>query len=200
MFIQLIQGRTSDAAGLRRQLDRWIEELQPSASGYLGATGGVAEDGTTVLLARFETEEAARANSDNPAQGAWWSETEKYFDGEVTFVDSTDVDVSLAGGRDDAGFVQIMQGRVTDRARLKELEAEFMPQMAERRPDVIGSIRVWDGDRFTEVIYFTSEADAREGEARMTADIEAAAGMDEFGRLVQDLAFIDLKEPWLSSP
>ena len=200
MFIQIIQGRTSDAAGLRRQLDRWLEELGPGATGHLGATGGVAEDGTAILLARFESEEAARANSDRPEQGAWWDETAKYFDGDVRFVDSSEVDVTMGGGSDDAGFVQVMQGRVTDKARLKEMEAEFLPQLAELRPDVIGSTRAWDGDRFTDAIYFTSEAAAREGEAKMGADTEAAGeGMEEFGRLVQDLTYIDLKDPWLFS-
>ena len=200
MFIQVIQGRTSDAEGLVRQFDRWVAELQPGATGYIGATGGVADDGTVIMLARFESEEAARANSDRPEQGAWWNETAKYFDGDVSFRDCSEVDTTLGGGSDEAGFVQIMQGRVTDKARLKELEAEFMPKLAELRPDVIGSIRAWDGDRFVDAIYFTSEAEAREGETKMMADTESTAeGMEEFGNLVQDLTYIDLKSPILRS-
>ena len=198
MFIQVIEGRTNDAAGLARQLDRWVEELGPGATGYLGTTGGVAEDGTAIFLARFESEEAARANSERAEQGSWWNETAKFFDGEVTFRDCREVDTTLGGGSDDAGFVQVMQGRVTDKARLKELEDEFMPKLKEMRPDVIGSIRGWDGDQFTDAIYFTSEAAAREGEARMA---EATNDdMEEFGSLVQDLRFIDLKDPWLRTP
>lgn len=198
MFVQVIQGRTHDAAWLRRQFERWHDELGPGATGFLGTTGGVAEDGTAVFLARFETEEAARANSDRPEQGAWWNETAKYFDGEVAFRDCREVDVTLAGGSDDAGFVQVMQGEVSDKARLAELEAEFMPRLTELRPDVIGSVRAWDGDHFVDAIYFTSESAARAGEASM-ADA-TGPDMAEFGSLIQDLTFIDLKDPWLRSP
>ncbi|MGH9157457.1 MAG: hypothetical protein ACRD1K_16850 [Acidimicrobiales bacterium] len=198
MFIQVVRGTTNDEAGLARQLERWLDELGSGATGFLGTTGGVAEDGMAIFMARFDSEEAARANSDRPEQGAWWNETAKYFDGEVVFRDCPDVDVTLAGGSDAAGFVQIMQGRAIDRPRLAELEADFLPKLSELRPDVIGSIRAWDGDFFTDAIYFTSEEAAREGEARMAE----APGVDmgEFMALIEDLSFVDLKRPWLSSP
>lgn len=197
MFIQIIQGTTNDADGLRRQFDRWEQEVGSGAKGYLGTTAGVADDGKVIVFARFESEAAARANSDRPEQGAWWNETSKYIDG-VTFLDSTDVDTTLAGGSDAAGFVQVMQGRVRDKARLKEMEKEFMPQMTALRPDVIGSVRAWDGDAFTEAIYFTSEAEARKGEEAMSGD--TSAGMEEFGALLGDVTYIDLKDPWLRTP
>lgn len=198
MFVQVIQGRTNDGAGLRRQLDRWTQEIRAGAKGYLGSTGGVADDGTAFFMARFESEAAARANSDRPEQGQWWEETSKYFDGDVTFRNCTEVDTTLGGGSDEAGFVQVMQGQVTDKARLLELEKEFMPKIESMRPDVIGSVRGWDGDRFTDVIYFTSEADARKGETGVAG--EAEADMSEFFELVQDLTYIDLKDPWLVTP
>jgi hypothetical protein len=197
MFVQVIQGKTRDADGLRRQFDRWQQDLGSGAKGYLGTTGGVADDGTAIVLARFDSEEAARANSDRPEQGAWWNETAKYFDGDPTFRNCTEVDTTLAGGSDDAGFVQVMQGRATNRDRLRELEAQFMPRMTEQRPDVIGSLRGWDGDMFTEAIYFTSEADARKGESSMPED--GAQDFEEYASLVEGLTYIDLKDPWLHS-
>jgi hypothetical protein len=196
MFIQVIQGKTSDADGLLRQFERWEQEVGKGAKGHLGATGGVADDGTVIMLARFESEAAARTNSNRPEQGQWWTETAKYFDGDVTFRDCTETETIGGGGSDDAGFVQVMQGRCTDKQRLRALEEEFMPKMQATRPDVIGSIRAWDGDFFTEAIYFTSEAEARAGEAQTSGDDE----MSEFESLVQDLRFIDLKRPWLRSP
>lgn len=195
MFIQVIQGKANDPDGLRRQFDRWQQELRPGAKGYLGSTGGVADDGTAIVLARFESEEAARANSDRPEQGAWWNETAKYFDGDPAFRNCTEVDTILAGGSDDAGFVQVMQGRVKNRDRLRELEAELMPKMAEQRPDVIGSVRGWDGGHFTEAVYFTSEADARKGETSTPGD--GAEDFAEYESLVESLTYIDLKDPWL---
>ena len=198
MFIQVIEGRTTDVDGLRRQFERWQDELGPDAKGYLGTTGGVADDGTAIVIARFESEEAARANSDRPEQGAWWSETAPFFSGEVTFRDSTDVDTTLAGGSDDAGFVQVMQGRVGDRARLRALEEKFLPEMNAMRPDVIGSVRAWDGDFFTEAIYFTSEADARKAESSMPD--AGRPEFQEYASLVEDLRYTDLRDPWLRSP
>ena len=198
MFMQVIQGRTTDAEGLRRRSDQWEEELKAGATGFLGATGGVAADGTAIFLVRFESEEAAVANSDRPEQGAWWNETAKYFDGDVTFRNCTEVDTTLRGGSDEAGFVQVMQGRAVDRARLAAMEAEFLPRLQELRPDVIGSVRGWDGDHFVETVYFTSDADARKGEAAMAE--QAGEEFDEYAALVADLSFIDLPDPWLRSP
>jgi hypothetical protein len=46
MFVQVIQGHVSDAAQVRAQLDRWVEEVAPGAVGWLGSTSGVTDDGT----------------------------------------------------------------------------------------------------------------------------------------------------------
>ncbi len=68
MFVQVIQGRAKDPAGLRKQFQAWDNELRPRATGFLGSTAGVSDDGEFIALARFESEEAARANSDSPEQ------------------------------------------------------------------------------------------------------------------------------------
>lgn len=197
MFIQVIQGTTNDAEGLRRQFDRWQDDVRPGATGYLGTTAGVTGDGKVFVLARFESEDAARANSGRSEQDSWWNETAKYFDGTPSFKDYTDVDVTQGGGSDDAGFVQVMQGRVRDAARVREMEAEFMPKMAELRPDVIGSVRGWDGNEYTEAIYFTSEAEARKGEANMADAGKDEPGFAEYMGLIENVEYIDIKEPWL---
>ncbi len=200
MFVQVIQGRTSDQEGLRRQLDRWMDEVRPGATGYLGTTAGVAEDGRVFVLARFADEAAARANSARGEQDAWWNETEKFLDDGASFTDYTDVDVVGGGGSDDAGFVQVMQGTATDRARLRELEARLMPQLMTMRPDVLGMLRCWDGDTFTQVVYFASEAEARAGErAELPDDAPEMAEVGEMMSLVGEITYLDLKDPILRS-
>jgi hypothetical protein len=201
MFVQVIQGRTSDAEQLRAAMDRWTRELAPGAHGWLGSTGGVTEDGRFIALARFESEEAARRNSDRPEQDRWWSNTAKLFDGAVTFRDSSDVTVDLPGDPDRAGFVQIMQGHGTDPDRVRELMSQDADKWAEFRPDILGSLAVGhDGGAYTMAIYFTSEADAREGE-RKELPAELAAQMEEMNRLsVGEPEFFDLTQPWLYSP
>jgi len=201
MFVQVIQGRTSDAEQLRAAMDRWTRELAPGAHGWLGSTGGVTEDGRFIALARFESEEAARRNSDRPEQDRWWSDTAKLFDGAVTFRDSSDVTVDLPGDPDQAGFVQIMQGRGTDPDRVRELMSQDADKWAEFRPDILGSLAVGhDGGAYTMAIYFTSEADAREGE-RKELPAELTAQMEEMNKLsVGEPEFFDLTQPWLFSP
>jgi hypothetical protein len=65
----------------------------------------MTDDGRFIALARFESEEAARRNSDRPEQDKWWTETAKLFTGEATFKDSSDVVVDVIGNPDDAGKV-----------------------------------------------------------------------------------------------
>ncbi len=198
MFVQVIQGKTSDAEAIKAQLDRWYEELAAGAEGFLGSTAGVTDDGEVVVLARFESEEAARANNDRPEQGSWWEETSKHFDGEVTFRDATDVQTFLDGGSDDAGFVQVIQGRVSDRERFDAVEEELMPHLQELRTEVLGGIQAWDGDFVTQAVYFASEHTAREGEGKALPP-EVRRRLEEWQSLIEDLTYLDLKEPWLHS-
>ena len=199
MFIQVITGTTTDPDGLRRQADRWEQEVRPGAIGFLGSTGGVTDDGRVIVVARFESEEAARRNSARDEQGTWWAETEKYLDG-ATFQESVEITTMLGGGSDDAGFIQIMRGRGTDPARARELMAQNAPEWAEFRPDVIGSVSVGhEGGGYTMAMYFASEEAAREGE-RKEPPPQLKAQMDELNALSAGVPeFFDLKEPWLYS-
>lgn len=196
MFIQVVQGKTNDKAGVSRQNDRWEAELAPGATGYLGMTGGVADDGTVIMLARFESEDAASANSKRPEQGSWWNDTAEYFDGNVTFRDCTEVDVEQIGNLDDAGFVQVMQGTSSNKARVRELGPGLTSKMAQLRPDVLGNVVAWDGDHFTQVVYFRSEAEAREGEKKMA---DAPSELQEIMELAPVTSYTDLKDPWIRS-
>ena len=194
MFVQIIEGRTNDADGVKRQGDRWQTEVGPGAAGFLGVTSGVTADGRAITIARFESEELARANSDRTEQSAWWAEMEKYYDGDVSFTESTDVQELLGGGSNDAHFVQIMKSTGVDRARMARLDEQF-EKFAGLRPDLIGSFRVWTGtDRCIEANYFTSEADARSGEQQeLPAEVQAL--MSEFQDLMQNTEFLDLTDP-----
>ena len=201
MFAQVIQGRTSDADGLLAAMDRWTRELQPGSIGWLGSTMGVTDDGTFIAVARFESAEAANRNGQRPEQGQWWEQTSRLFDGEVSFRDSEDVTVDLQGDPGQAGFVQVMQGRVTDADRAKEVMAQIPTDvMATYRPDVLGSVMVGHQDgAWTQVVYFTSEAEAREGEGR-EPPAELQSVMEEMGKLsVGETTFLDLRQPVLQS-
>lgn len=201
MFVQVIQGQVSDAAQIRAQLDKWVAEVAPGAVGWLGSTAGVTDDGSLVAVVRFESEDAARQNSDRPEQTAWWEETATLFNDDPVFHDSTSVEVDTPGDPAQAGFVQVMQGRSSDPDRARELMANDPTDWQEFRPDILGTVTVGhDGDAWTMAIYFTSEEAAREGE-RKEPPPEMQEMMKEMDALtIGEPVFYDLKDPWLHAP
>jgi hypothetical protein len=199
MFIQVIQGRVTDPDGVRAELDRWRAELAPGAEGWLGSTAGVTDDGQFIALARFESEELARRNSDRPEQGAWWDAMSRHLS-EAAFHDSARVHLYQGGGSDAAGFVQVIQGHTDDMDRLGELGRAQEQVLAEQAPHVLGMTVSEHADRpgdFTQAVYFTSEEDARRAERERSA--ESDPGMREVLSLMTDLRYFDLRDPWLDS-
>lgn len=199
MFIQVISGTATDREGLRRQFDRWNTELRPGAAGFLGSTAGITDDGRFIAMARFESAVASHANSQRQEQGAWWADTEKCLEAPA-FQDSTEV-ISMRGGAPDAaGFVQVMRGRVTDAEKMDGLRprmAEMESAMKRHRPDVLGDVIAVNTDgSFTDVVYFESEVEARQGETKeKPADVGAL-----FTEMMSAIAvdeYLDLKEPWI---
>ena len=166
MFIQVIQGQCRDADRLHQLSDEWRDTLGSSAAGWLGGTYGVTDEGQFVAVVRFESREAATANSTRPEQGAWWSKMQECFDGEVTFHDCDDAMLFLGGGSDDAGFVQVIQGKLSDPERFRRFMSQPMDALHEARPEILGgTIAIEPDGTFTETIAFTSEEAARKGEA-----------------------------------
>ncbi|MGB8379689.1 MAG: hypothetical protein WCG47_00345 [Dermatophilaceae bacterium] len=72
---------------------------------------------------------------------------------------------------------------------------------AEFRPEGLGSLTVaHDDGAYTMVMYFTSEAEAREGERKQVPP-ELLANMEEMNKLsVGEPEFFDLKQPVILSP
>jgi ribosomal protein S6E (S10) len=200
MFLQVIEGKVADPAGFAASLDRWVAELSPGAAGWLGTTSGSYGDGSFIALVRFESADAAKANSDRPEQGEWWSKASGYIDGDATFDDFDDVTVMGSGGSDDAGFVQIMRGHVADVEKERAMAQQMAAMPEGFRPDIIGGMQGLHADgSFVTAIYFTSEAEAREGEKTpMPADMQAM--MQEGQSNTTDLTFTDLLEPAFQSP
>ena len=146
MFVQVIQGKTSNPQALDTALNTWVQNLAPGATGWLGSTSGVTEDGRAIAVVRFDSEDDARRNSNRPEQDQWWSETAKLFDGDATFQDSTDVTVDVQGDPDQAGFVQVMQGQSSDPVRARQLMDQDADKWAAFRPDVLGSVGIGHED------------------------------------------------------
>lgn len=201
MFVQVIRGRTSDAAAMRAAGERWRQELAPGAEGFLGVTAGTDTDGEAISIVRFADEASARRNSERPEQGAWWEQhMATLYVGQPEFVESDDTDDFANGDRDGAGFVQVMEGTCRDLAAVRAFEQANGDLLKQVRPDLLGLFRVNHPDgRFTQAAYFTSEAAARGGEAgepdAMPPDL--AEGMAAYGQNLEVQRYLDLTDPQL---
>ncbi|WP_240771445.1 hypothetical protein [Nocardioides sp. GY 10113] len=191
----MIQGKCTRQEELHEHLDTWRTELSAGADGWLGGTYGFADDDMFVGVVRFESREAAMANSGRPEQGAWAERMMALFDGPVEFHDCDDVTLLFDGGSDSAGFVQVIRGKVDDVDRLKAMMADT-DTLHEMRPEIIGGTLAIEADgTFTETVAFTSEDAARAGEqaeppAEVRSDLDyAMAGAQ----------FFDLHRPWFES-
>lgn len=202
MFVQMISGKVTDAAAVRALFEGWPSGAGRDAKGWKGLTGGVTDDGQLIALVRFESQDAARVNSERPEQGQWWESLAAHLDGEASFFESSEVTEDISGDPDAAGFVQVMRGRVSDPARARELAGADSGAWAAFRPEILGSL-MWgqDDGHYVMAIYFTSEAEAREGEQKELPE-ELAATMAEMGALeIGEVSYFDLRDPWLlSSP
>jgi hypothetical protein len=196
MFIQIIQGKCSRQDEMRALGNQWRAELAAGADGWLGGTYGFTDDGMFVGVVRFEDREKAMANSQRPEQGAWAERMAALFDGPVEFHDSEDVTLLFGGGSDEAGFVQVIRGKVDDPSRLQALMGQDTQMLHEMRPEILGATLAVEPDgTFTETVAFTDEESAHKGESvpppeEVRTELEYA---------MQGATFYDLHHPWFES-
>ena len=124
MFIQVIHGTCTRQDELRSVGESWREELGDGATGWLGGTFGFTEDNDFFAIVRFESREAAMANSQRPEQGEWAARLAELLEGAPAFYDCDDVSSFLEGGSDDAGFVQVIRGQTDDATPIKAMLAD----------------------------------------------------------------------------
>ena len=162
---------------------------------------GATDDGQFVNVVRFASEQDARANSERPEQGEWWESLAANLEGEASFFESSEVDEDLVGDPGTAGFVQVMQGQVTDLARALTLMKQRPDNFSEIRPDVLELLGIAHTDgRWTSVAYFTSEAEARRHESQEPPP-DFVAMMDELRSIsVGEPTYADLRQVWFLSP
>jgi hypothetical protein len=195
VFIQIIQARCTRPDELRALAREWRDELSAGATGWLGGTYGITDDDMFVGVVRFASREDAMANSARPEQGAWASRLTALMDGPVEFHDCDDVTLMLGGGSDEAGFVQVIRGKVEDPSRLKAMIADTT-MLHEMRPEIIGGTLAIEPDgTFTETVAFSDEDSARQGEkVDPPEDVRR-----ELAYAMQGARFYDLHHPWFET-
>ncbi len=198
MFAQVIRATVKDTAAVAAASEKWQKELKPGAKGYLGVTSGATDDGKSITIVRFESAEAAQANSERPEQGEWFNNELAPHLENVSFFNCSEVDLFMGGGDDSAGFVQVMVYKPSDLGAIRDVAKTF-ENVAGERPDILGGMMVIadDGTIF-DANYFTSEADARAAEGKPMSD-EVKAAMEKFRQVAGEVEFLDLKSPELRS-
>lgn len=202
-FVRFGCGQATDVDALRSRWDAGHADLVAAADGWLGTSAGTTPGGHWVAAIAYRSGAAARNAEASPAYQAWWDGVRDFVDGPVVVEETADVHLWVPpgrSGRGPAGFVQVMRATVGDRARFEAIEEAVGDRFAALRPDVLGGLRAWHGpQRVTVVDWFTSEAEARAGEARPVPDDLR----DQFSAWLAELdgvAWFDLSEPWESGP
>lgn len=197
MFIQMVQGACAQQDDMRMLVDDWCGSMA-ERPGWLGGTYGFTDSGDFVGVVRFETAAACRDYRETDDAALWWASACEMFDGNPEIHQSEDVSIMLDGGADDAGFVQVMRGRVGDADKLRQLmtDQEMTSMLHEARPDIIGAtLMIEDDGHFTETIAFTDEESARRGEQlEMPAEVA-----EEFQSAMAEVQYLDLHKPWFGT-
>jgi hypothetical protein len=204
MFIRVIQGRATNPPGIRRDLGRWQRLLAVGADGWLGSTAGITQDGWSITVVCFASEVQARRNSDRPEQREWWRDASQHL-ARVAVHDAAKVHLYRDGGADEAGFVRVIQGHSDDLERMAGLAREQDEVLAREAPHVLGMTVAEHADRpgdFTQILYFTSEQDARRfaQEPPAEADEPALKELQDLRSLLTNSRCFDLRDPQLLSP
>ena len=200
MFIRVIQGRATNPPGIRRDLGRWQRLLAADADGWLGSTAGITDDGWSVTVVRFASEAQARRNSDRPEQREWWRDASQHL-ARVVVHDASMIHLDQDGGAGEAGFVRVVQGHSDDLARMVRA-VPGQEALSGQAPHILGMTVAEHADRpgdFTQIVYFSSEQDARRLEQESPIEAEEPAQENHRG-LMADLRSFDLRDPQMLSP
>ncbi|HVM00892.1 MAG TPA: hypothetical protein VM324_16500 [Egibacteraceae bacterium] len=198
MFLRIVQARCTDEQAVRRLWKEWADAAA-TISGWLGSTGGVTREGTLFLLSRYDSAQAARAHADSAQHAAWLEAAGAGLDGAPTVRETADVHAVGDPEPAEAGFLQIMEARVADRRRWEEIEEGLADAFTAHRPDFVGGYRAWvSADRVCAVDYFTSEAEARAGEAKPPPP-DLQAGFEQWIAMLDEIVWHNIADPWIAT-
>jgi hypothetical protein len=193
----MVEGRSSRQDEMRGLVDDWCGSMA-DRPGWLGGTYGFTDDNRFVGVVRFDSRAACQEAAGGQEAAMWWAGAEALFDEHCRIHESEDVTMMLDGGSDDAGFVQVMCGRIGDADKLRHLttDTQMTSMLHVARPEIIGATMAIERDgTFVETIAFTDEDSARKGEQQdMPQDVR-----DQLMAAMADVEYLDLHQPWFAT-
>lgn len=199
MFIRVIQARATNPPGVRRDLGRWQRLLAADADGWLGSTAGITEDGWSITVVHFASEAHARRNSERPDQRTWWRDASQHL-ARIAVHDASEVHSYGQGDANKARFVEVIQGHSDNLAGMAIRGRDQEEVLAREAPHILGMTVARHAERpgdFTQIVYYTSEQDARQFEPPAEAD---EPGQQQRRGLFTNLRSFDLRDPQMLSP
>jgi hypothetical protein len=182
---------------MRALVDDWCGTMA-ERPGWLGGTYGFTGDERFVGVVRFDSSTACRDSAAMADSAIWWAGADALFDSGCEIHESEDVSMMLDGGSDNAGFVQVMHGKVGDADKFRHFmtDTEVTSMLHQTRPEIMGATLAMEPDgTFIETIAFTDEESARKGE-----QLEMPAEMQQnFESAMTDVEYIDLHHPWFAT-
>lgn len=200
VFLQIIQAPVADVDGVRDHFDHWFEDLADGATGWLGTTAGTTDAGELFAAVRFVSTEAARRSSQREEQDSWWQELLRRLDGEPVVQNCSDVAEIAGGGSDDAGYVQVVQGRASDLADVLHDIARAAETTLPHRPSLIGGYLAAhdEGGGFSEVLYYPDAEAADDKQSEQLRESQLSR-IQEKSAFLTDLRRLEITDPWLHS-
>jgi hypothetical protein len=201
VFVQILQGKVADAAGVRGELDRWWRELGPSVPGWRRLTAALGDDGEFLALLQFDSRDSYRHNRARPEQKAWLGGLEFSLTAPVTVTECAAGYALHAGDSEAARFLQVVQGRVTDPARFAATRAQAEQTLRRHAPHVLGVLfleHAGGSGQFTEVAYCTSERETRAAERQMPVEMAVLLGTRR--SFVADFRLLEFREVGVYGP
>ena len=200
MFAQVIKGKVSDPEAVKTATERWVK-AGPKRGRLAGLHRGNNGRRPVRHGCAFRVRGGGSPQQRSPRTGQMVGGDGEAVRRRCDLPGQLRRDSRPAGRPGHSWLRADHAGPCTDPERAKELMSKDADKWAAFRPDVIGSVTVGHDDgAYTMVLYFTSEAEAREGE-RKEVPPELQATMDEMNKIsTGEPEFFDLRQPLILSP
>jgi len=117
VFAEVVQGAGGEPAAVRDAWRRVLAAIESEGAGWLGATSGLATDGTFLAVLCSETEEMSRITMDRLAEASAWEQLAAAAGG-LTFRECPHVRAFADVGDEQLAVVEVTQGIVNDIGRV----------------------------------------------------------------------------------